>query len=140
MRKTSVLERVRLFGRSPASAVDYARAFGFSAARAVWSVVRRGNGFLLVKQLHSVGVMSLAIIVVSVYRYGAVTAGLQYFGLNMALSRQWGRWLFDLAAWLGASGYSLVVCRARRVCVDRRDQQYKSTEQLSACDDRRGPR
>ena len=81
MRKTSVLERVRLFGRA---GIDVLGTLGRSAiflVRALFGRSSTGNGFqLLVKQLHSVGVMSLAIIVVSGVFIGMVLS-LQGFSI-----------------------------------------------------------
>ena len=66
MRKTSVLERVRLFGRA---GIDVVATLGRSVLFLLRALLGRGstgNSFqLLIKQLYSVGVMSLAIIVVS---------------------------------------------------------------------------
>jgi phospholipid/cholesterol/gamma-HCH transport system permease protein len=81
MRKTSVLERVRLFGRA---GIDVLGTLGRSViflVRALFGRSSTGNGFhLLVKQLHSVGVMSLAIIVVSGVFIGMVLS-LQGFSI-----------------------------------------------------------
>jgi phospholipid/cholesterol/gamma-HCH transport system permease protein len=66
MRKKSLMERIRLLGRA---AIDIVTVFGRSGIFLVHALFGRGGisgGFqLLVKQLYSVGVMSLAIIVVS---------------------------------------------------------------------------
>ncbi len=66
MRKKSLLERIRLFGRS---GIDVVAVLGRSSLFLMHALLGRnstGGGFgLLVKQLHSVGVMSLVIIVVS---------------------------------------------------------------------------
>ncbi|MFP6849864.1 MAG: lipid asymmetry maintenance ABC transporter permease subunit MlaE [Pseudomonas sp.] len=81
MRKTSVLERVRLFGRA---GIDVVATLGRSAVfllRALLGRSAAGNSFqLLVKQLYSVGVMSLAIIVVSGIFIGMVLS-LQGFSI-----------------------------------------------------------
>ena len=80
MRKTSVLERVRLFGRA---GIDVVATLGRSTLFLLRALFGGGsrNGFqLLVKQLYSVGVMSLAIIVVSGLFIGMVLS-LQGFSI-----------------------------------------------------------
>ncbi|MET1079196.1 MAG: lipid asymmetry maintenance ABC transporter permease subunit MlaE [Pseudomonas sp.] len=66
MRKRSVLERIRLLGQTGIDVVAALGAAGIFLVRALFGRGSRGNGFqLLVKQLYSVGVMSLPIILVS---------------------------------------------------------------------------
>ncbi|WP_277960880.1 lipid asymmetry maintenance ABC transporter permease subunit MlaE [Pseudomonas sp. RIT-To-2] len=81
MRKKSLLERIRLFGRA---AIDMVAVLGRSGLFLLHALVGRrgiGGGFqLLVKQLYSVGVMSLLIIVVSGMFIGMVLA-LQGFSI-----------------------------------------------------------
>jgi phospholipid/cholesterol/gamma-HCH transport system permease protein len=81
MRKTSLIEKVRLFGRS---GIDIVEVLGRSTIFLFHALLGRGGiggGFgLLVKQLHSVGVMSLVIIVVSGVFIGMVLA-LQGFNI-----------------------------------------------------------
>jgi phospholipid/cholesterol/gamma-HCH transport system permease protein len=81
MRNVSVLERVRLFGRA---GIDVVMSLGRSGLFLLHALVGRsqaGNGFqLLVKQLHSVGVLSLPISVVSGVFIGMVLA-LQGFNI-----------------------------------------------------------
>ncbi|MFP5420372.1 MAG: lipid asymmetry maintenance ABC transporter permease subunit MlaE [Gammaproteobacteria bacterium] len=81
MRKTSVLERVRLFGRA---GIDVVATLGRSVLFLLRALLGRGstgNSFqLLIKQLYSVGVMSLAIIVVSGIFIGMVLS-LQGFSI-----------------------------------------------------------
>ena len=81
MRKTSVLERIRLFGRA---GIDVVATLGRSSLfllRALFGGGSTGNSFqLLIKQLYSVGVMSLAIIVVSGLFIGMVLS-LQGFSI-----------------------------------------------------------
>ena len=66
MRRTSLIERVRLFGLS---SIDMIEVLGRSMILLFYALLGRGGiggGFgLLLKQLHSVGVMSLVIITVS---------------------------------------------------------------------------
>ncbi|SDJ46911.1 phospholipid/cholesterol/gamma-HCH transport system permease protein [Pseudomonas delhiensis] len=75
MRKTSLLERIRLLGRS---GLDVLEALGRSTLFLGHAMLGRrvpgGMGQLLVKQLYSVGVLSLAIIVVSGIFIGMVLA------------------------------------------------------------------
>jgi phospholipid/cholesterol/gamma-HCH transport system permease protein len=81
MRKISLIERVRRFGHS---GIDVLGVFGRSAIFLFHALLGRGGiggGFgLLIKQLHSVGVMSLVIIVVSGVFIGMVLA-LQGFNI-----------------------------------------------------------
>ncbi|NWL79950.1 lipid asymmetry maintenance ABC transporter permease subunit MlaE [Pseudomonas taiwanensis] len=75
MRKKSLLERIRLLGRS---GLDVLEALGRSTLFLLHALFGRtgvGNGFqLLLKQLYAVGVLSLAIIVVSGVFIGMVLA------------------------------------------------------------------
>lgn len=81
MRRTSSLERVRLFGRA---GIDVVAALGRSTIfllRALFGRGTSGKGLqLLIKQLYSVGVLSLAIIVVSGVFIGMVLS-LQGFSI-----------------------------------------------------------
>lgn len=81
MRKKSLIERVRLLGRA---AIDILAVLGRSAIFLVHALLGRssiGGSFqLLVKQLYSVGVMSLAIIIVSGLFIGMVLS-LQGFSI-----------------------------------------------------------
>ena len=81
MRKTSLIEKVRLFGRS---GIDLVEVLGRSTIFLFHALLGRGGiggGFgLLFEQLHSVGVMSLVIIVVSGVFIGMVLA-LQGFNI-----------------------------------------------------------
>lgn len=81
MRKKSLMERVRLLGRA---AIDILTILGRSAIFLVHALLGRssvGGSFqLLVKQLYSVGVMSLAIIIVSGLFIGMVLS-LQGFSI-----------------------------------------------------------
>ncbi|MDU8361460.1 lipid asymmetry maintenance ABC transporter permease subunit MlaE [Pseudomonas syringae group sp. J309-1] len=81
MRKKSLIERVRLLGRA---AIDILAVLGRSAIFLVHALLGRssiGGSFqLLVRQLYSVGVMSLAIIVVSGMFIGMVLS-LQGFSI-----------------------------------------------------------
>ncbi len=84
MRKTSLIEKVSLFGRS---GIDIVEVIGRSTIFLFHALLGRGGiggGFgLLLKQLHSVGVMSLVIIVVSGVFIGMVLA-LQGFNIHFA--------------------------------------------------------
>jgi phospholipid/cholesterol/gamma-HCH transport system permease protein len=81
MRRISLIERVRRFGEA---AIDAVAVFGRATLFLFHALLGRGGisgGFgLLVKQLHSVGVMSLVIIVVSGIFIGMVLA-LQGFSI-----------------------------------------------------------
>lgn len=81
MRKTSPLERVRLFGRA---GLDVLASLGRSSLFLLHAIFGRGTAGnplqLLIKQLYSVGVMSLAIIVVSGIFIGMVLS-LQGFNI-----------------------------------------------------------
>ncbi|MCB1655337.1 MAG: lipid asymmetry maintenance ABC transporter permease subunit MlaE, partial [Pseudomonadales bacterium] len=81
MRKHSIMDRVGLFGRA---GIDIVSVLGRSGIFLFHSLLGRGGiggGFgLLLKQLHSVGVMSLVIIVVSGVFIGMVLA-LQGFSI-----------------------------------------------------------
>ncbi|WP_137806222.1 lipid asymmetry maintenance ABC transporter permease subunit MlaE [Pseudomonas sp. G(2018)] len=81
MRRISLIERVRRFGQA---GIDTVAVFGRSTLFLFHALLGRdgiGGGFgLLVKQLHSVGVMSLVIIVVSGIFIGMVLA-LQGFNI-----------------------------------------------------------
>lgn len=81
MRRTSSLERVRLFGRA---GIDVVAALGRSTIFLLRALFGRGTSGhslqLLIKQLYSVGVLSLAIIVVSGLFIGMVLS-LQGFSI-----------------------------------------------------------
>lgn len=81
MRRKSLLERIRLFGRS---AIDVLAVLGRSWLFLLHALIGRGGiggSFqLLIKQLYSVGVLSLAIIVVSGIFIGMVLS-LQGFNI-----------------------------------------------------------
>ena len=81
MRKTSTLERIRLLGRAGIDAVATLGRSTVFLLRALFGRSSAGNPLqLLVKQLYSVGVMSLAIIVVSGIFIGMVLS-LQGFNI-----------------------------------------------------------
>ncbi len=82
MRKKSIGERIRLLGRA---GIDTVGSLGSSTVFLLRSLFGRGNvgngfGHLLIKQLYSVGVMSMVIIVVSGLFIGMVLA-LQGFNI-----------------------------------------------------------
>lgn len=94
MRRISPLERLRLFGRA---GIDVVATLGRSVlflVNALFGRSRAGKPFqLLIKQLFAVGVMSLAIIVVSGIFIGMVLpCRATTFWSAMAPSRLWGRW------------------------------------------------
>jgi phospholipid/cholesterol/gamma-HCH transport system permease protein len=81
MRKTSTLERVRRLGRAGIDAVATLGRATVFLLRALFGRGTAGNPFqLLIRQLYSVGVMSLAIIVVSGVFIGMVLS-LQGFNI-----------------------------------------------------------
>src|SRR5471030_1958814 len=81
MRKISLIEKVRRFGEGAIDAIAILGRSGLFLVRALFGRGGIGGGFqLLVKQLYSVGVMSLAIIVVSGVFIGMVLA-LQGFSI-----------------------------------------------------------
>ncbi|MDA7085222.1 lipid asymmetry maintenance ABC transporter permease subunit MlaE [Pseudomonas sp. SA3-5] len=81
MRKTSTLERIRLFGRAGIDAVATLGRATVFLVRALFGRSGAGNPLqLLIKQLYSIGVMSLAIIVVSGVFIGMVLS-LQGFNI-----------------------------------------------------------
>ncbi|WNW11726.1 lipid asymmetry maintenance ABC transporter permease subunit MlaE [Pseudomonas sp. DTU_2021_1001937_2_SI_NGA_ILE_001] len=81
MRKKSIMERIRLLGRSAIDVVTVLGRSGIFLANALLGRSSVGSGFqLLVRQLYSVGVMSLIIIVVSGMFIGMVLA-LQGFSI-----------------------------------------------------------
>ena len=93
MRRKSLLERIRLFGRS---AIDVLAVLGRSWLFLLHALIGRGGiggSFqLLIKQLYSVGVLSLAIIVVSGIFIGMVLS-LQFCreldALGLAATQCW---------------------------------------------------
>ena len=75
MRKKSLLERIRLLGRSGLAVVEARGRSTLFLMHALFGRTGVGQGFhLLVKQLYAVGVLSLAIIVVSGIFIGMVLA------------------------------------------------------------------
>ncbi|WP_137889392.1 lipid asymmetry maintenance ABC transporter permease subunit MlaE [Pseudomonas sp. 2FE] len=82
MRKTSMLERTRLLGRAGLDVVESLGSSTLFLLHALFGRGNLGNGFLhlVIKQLYSVGVMSLVIIVVSGVFIGMVLS-LQGFSI-----------------------------------------------------------
>jgi phospholipid/cholesterol/gamma-HCH transport system permease protein len=75
MRKKSLLERIRLLGRSGLDVVESLGRSTLFLLRALFGRTGTRNGFqLLVKQLYSIGVLSLPIIIVSGVFIGMVLA------------------------------------------------------------------
>lgn len=88
---------------------------------------------LLVTQLYSVGVRSLAIIVVSGLFIGMVLSLQGYlvlsdFGAETSLADGG----VVAASGTGAGGYRIAFCRAGRLCADGGDWPDEATEQLSS--------
>ena len=94
MRKISLIERVRRFGHSGIDVWGCSVVRRCSCFIPCSAVVASAAGFgLLVKQLHSVGVMSLVIIVVSGVFIGMVLALQGSISCRATVrNRRWGRW------------------------------------------------
>ncbi|MCU1715651.1 lipid asymmetry maintenance ABC transporter permease subunit MlaE [Pseudomonas sp. 5P_3.1_Bac2] len=135
MRKTSVLERVGLFGRAGIDVLVSLGRSGLFLLRALFGRGSSGNGFqLLVKQLHSVGVMSLAIIVVSGVFIGMVLALqgfsiLQKYGSEQAVGQMVA---LTLLRELGPVVTALLFAGRAGSALTAEIGNMKSTEQLSS--------
>ncbi|MDW9405187.1 lipid asymmetry maintenance ABC transporter permease subunit MlaE [Pseudomonas soli] len=135
MRRKSLLERIRLFGRS---AIDVLAVLGRSCLFLGHSLGGRsgiGGGFqLLVKQLYSVGVLSLAIIVVSGVFIGMVLALQGYSILNKYGSEQAvGQMVaLTLLRELGPVVTALLFAGRAGSALTAEIGNMKSTEQLSS--------
>ncbi|MGF6631774.1 ABC-type transporter Mla maintaining outer membrane lipid asymmetry permease subunit MlaE [Pseudomonas frederiksbergensis] len=128
MRKISLIERVRRFGHA---GIDVLAVFGRSALFLFHALLGRGGiggSFgLLVKQLHSVGVMSLVIIVVSGVFIGMVLALqgfniLSSYGSEQAVGQMVA---LTLLRELGPGRHGLAVRRACGFGADRRNRQHE---------------
>jgi len=135
MRKKSLMERIRLLGRS---AIDIVAVFGRSGIFLVHALFGRGGisgGFqLLVKQLYSVGVMSLAIIVVSGMFIGMVLS-LQGFSIlaNYGSEQAVGQMVaLTLLRELGPVVTALLFAGRAGSALTAEIGNMKSTEQLSS--------
>ncbi|MGV6396218.1 lipid asymmetry maintenance ABC transporter permease subunit MlaE [Pseudomonas caspiana] len=135
MRKKSLMERVRLLGRA---AIDIVAVFGRSGIFLVHALFGRGGisgGFqLLVKQLYSVGVMSLAIIVVSGIFIGMVLS-LQGFSIlaNYGSEQAVGQMVaLTLLRELGPVVTALLFAGRAGSALTAEIGNMKSTEQLSS--------
>jgi phospholipid/cholesterol/gamma-HCH transport system permease protein len=135
MRKTSVLERVGLFGRAGIDVLVTLGRSGLFLLGALFGRGSSGNGFqLLVKQLHSVGVMSLAIIVVSGLFIGMVLALqgfsiLQKYGSEQAVGQMVA---LTLLRELGPVVTALLFAGRAGSALTAEIGNMKSTEQLSS--------
>ncbi|KFE54278.1 lipid asymmetry maintenance ABC transporter permease subunit MlaE [Pseudomonas syringae] len=135
MRKKSLMERVRLLGRA---AIDIVAVFGRSGIFLVHALFGRGGisgGFqLLVKQLYSVGVMSLAIIVVSGMFIGMVLS-LQGYSIlaNYGSEQAVGQMVaLTLLRELGPVVTALLFAGRAGSALTAEIGNMKSTEQLSS--------
>ncbi|HKS14376.1 MAG TPA: lipid asymmetry maintenance ABC transporter permease subunit MlaE [Pseudomonas sp.] len=135
MRKKSLLERVRLFGRS---AIDVIAVLGRSCLFLGHALIGRGGiggSFqLLVKQLYSVGVLSLAIIVVSGVFIGMVLALQGYsiltqYGSEQAVGQMVA---LTLLRELGPVVTALLFAGRAGSALTAEIGNMKSTEQLSS--------
>lgn len=135
MRRKSLLERIRLFGRS---AIDVLAVLGRSCLFLGHSQGGRsgiGGGFqLLVKQLYSVGVLSLAIIVVSGVFIGMVLALQGYsiltkYGSEQAVGQMVA---LTLLRELGPVVTALLFAGRAGSALTAEIGNMKSTEQLSS--------
>ena len=135
MRKKSLLERVRLFGRS---AIDVIAVMGRSCLFLGHALIGRGGiggSFqLLVKQLYSVGVLSLAIIVVSGVFIGMVLALQGYsiltqYGSEQAVGQMVA---LTLLRELGPVVTALLFAGRAGSALTAEIGNMKSTEQLSS--------
>jgi len=135
MRKTSLLERIRLFGRA---GIDVLEALGRSGIFLVHALFgRNGTGRflpLLVRQLWSVGVLSLAIIIVSGIFIGMVLA-LQGYNIlvDFASEEAVGQMVaLTLLRELGPVVTALLFAGRAGSALTAEIGNMKSTEQLSS--------
>ena len=135
MRRKSILERIRLFGRS---AIDVLAVLGRSCLFLGHAMGGRGGiggGFqLLVKQLYSVGVLSLAIIVVSGVFIGMVLSLQGYsiltkYGSEQAVGQMIA---LTLLRELGPVVTALLFAGRAGSALTAEIGNMKSTEQLSS--------
>ncbi|MHC6227177.1 lipid asymmetry maintenance ABC transporter permease subunit MlaE [Pseudomonas sp. X10] len=135
MRRKSLLERIRLFGRS---AIDILAVLGRSCLFLGHALIGRGGiggSFqLLVKQLYSVGVLSLAIIVVSGVFIGMVLALQGYsiltkYGSEQAVGQMVA---LTLLRELGPVVTALLFAGRAGSALTAEIGNMKSTEQLSS--------
>ena len=135
MRRTSLIERVRLFGLS---SIDMIEVLGRSMILLFYALLGRGGiggGFgLLLKQLHSVGVMSLVIITVSGIFIGMVLA-LQGFNIlsSYGSEQSVGQMVaMTLLRELGPVVSALLIAGRAGSALTAEIGNMKSTEQLSS--------
>ncbi|QAX81853.1 lipid asymmetry maintenance ABC transporter permease subunit MlaE [Candidatus Pseudomonas adelgestsugas] len=135
MRKTSILEQVRLFGRS---GLDLVKVLGRSIIFLFYTLFGRNNTCsnfsMLIKQLHSVGVMSMVIIIVSGIFIGMVLA-LQGFNIlsSYGSERAVGQMVaLTLLRELGPVVTALLFAGRAGSALTAEIGNMKSTEQLSS--------
>lgn len=135
MRKTSSLERVRLFGRA---GIDVVASLGRSTVFLLRALFGRGTSGsslqLLIKQLYSVGVMSLAIIIVSGVFIGMVLSLQGYsilakYGSEQAVGQMVA---LTLLRELGPVVTALLFAGRAGSALTAEIGNMKSTEQLSS--------
>ena len=135
MRSLPTLERIRLFGRA---GIEVVEALGRSTLFLLHALLGRnglGSGFqLLVKQLHSVGVLSLPIIIVSGVFIGMVLALQGYnmlvdYGSEQAVGRMVA---LTLLRELGPVVTGLLFAGRAGSALTAEIGNMKSTEQLSS--------
>ncbi|SDF35786.1 lipid asymmetry maintenance ABC transporter permease subunit MlaE [Pseudomonas seleniipraecipitans] len=135
MRRTSSLERVRLFGRA---GIDVVASLGRSTVFLLRALFGRGTSGsslqLLIKQLYSVGVMSLAIIIVSGVFIGMVLSLQGYsilakYGSEQAVGQMVA---LTLLRELGPVVTALLFAGRAGSALTAEIGNMKSTEQLSS--------
>lgn len=135
MRKIALLERVRLFGRSGLSVLESMGRSLIFLLRSLFGRSGPGNGAgLLVKQLYSVGVLSLPIIVVSGAFIGMVLALQGYsilvdYGSEQAVGQMVA---LTLLRELGPVVTALLFAGRAGSALTAEIGNMKSTEQLSS--------
>jgi phospholipid/cholesterol/gamma-HCH transport system permease protein len=135
MRKISLIERVRLLGRSGLDSLESLGRSGVFLARVLFGPRVPGGGLhLLVKQLYAVGVMSLAIVVVSGVFIGMVLALQGYsilsgYGSEQAVGQMVA---LTLLRELGPVVTALLFAGRAGSALTAEIGNMKSTEQLSS--------
>lgn len=135
MRKVGLIERVRLLGRSGLDTLQSLGRAGIFLARVLFGRGGPGSGMhLLVKQLYSVGVMSLAIVVVSGVFIGMVLSLQGYsilsgYGSEQAVGQMVA---LTLLRELGPVVTALLFAGRAGSALTAEIGNMKSTEQLSS--------